>query len=184
MIGLLGSPDAMRAVVRSRPGSCCRALLAPIGYVLQDVVADAMTVEAVPRFDDEGRPTGMAERRSMHTTMQTLGRVAIIGGSVLVSLANVCLLHRGRRLPEAEKARVYLRIYQLALMIPLVSVLGVLLAGALKRRDARRLAARRASPGATCGGCSNPHGERPPVNWWILGGGLVFAAVSLGDRAR
>jgi hypothetical protein len=26
----------------------------------------------------------------------------------------------------------------------------------------------------------NPHGERPPINWWILGGGLAFAAVSLG----
>jgi hypothetical protein len=26
----------------------------------------------------------------------------------------------------------------------------------------------------------NPHGERPPVNWWIIGGGLGFAVVSLG----
>jgi hypothetical protein len=25
----------------------------------------------------------------------------------------------------------------------------------------------------------NPHPERPPVNWWILGGGLAFAVVSL-----
>jgi len=23
------------------------------------------------------------------------------------------------------------------------------------------------------------HDERPPVNWWILGGGLLFAVVSL-----
>ena len=28
------------------------SLLAPIGFVLQDVVADAMTVEAVPKIDD------------------------------------------------------------------------------------------------------------------------------------
>jgi hypothetical protein len=29
-------------------------MLAPIGFVLQDVVADAMTVEAVPVYDDGG----------------------------------------------------------------------------------------------------------------------------------
>jgi hypothetical protein len=32
------------------------ALLSPVGYVLQDVVADAMTVEAVPRVDEHGQP--------------------------------------------------------------------------------------------------------------------------------
>jgi hypothetical protein len=26
----------------------------------------------------------------------------------------------------------------------------------------------------------NPHAERPPVNWWIIGGGLAFTLVSLG----
>ena len=28
-------------------------ILAPVGYVVQDVVADAMTVEAVPLIDDQ-----------------------------------------------------------------------------------------------------------------------------------
>ena len=138
-----------------------------------------MTVEAVPRFDAEGRPTDMAERRSMNTTVQTLGRVAIIGGTVLVSLANVYLLHGVGRLPEAEKALAYLRIYQLALIIPLVSVLGVVLAIALKQRDARRLRAQGFAR-SDVRRMLNPHGERPPVNWWIIAGGLVFAAISLG----
>ena len=122
------------------------ALLAPIGYVVQDVVADAMTVEAVPRVDAEGRPTSMAERKSMNTTVQTLGRVAIIGGSVAVSLANVYLLHGVGDLSAADKALAYLRVYQLALVIPVVSVLGVVLGLALARRDARRL-----QPGAEAG---------------------------------
>ena len=64
-------------------------MLAPIGYVIQDTVADAMTVEAVPRVDEHGNPIGEAQRKLMHTTMQTLGRVAIIGGSVLVALINL-----------------------------------------------------------------------------------------------
>src|SRR5262249_59757033 len=117
-------------------------LLAPIGYAVRDVVAEARTVEAVPRFDADGRPVCMAERKSMNTTVQTLGRVAIIGGSVLVSLANVYLLRGAAELTEAQKTLAYLRVYQLALIIPVVSVLGVVLGMALAWRDARRLAAK------------------------------------------
>jgi hypothetical protein len=179
MIGLLGHTDSMRALASVEAWFVLSTLLAPIGFVVQDVVADAMTVEAVPRVDAEGRPTSMAERRSMNTTVQTLGRVAIIGGTVLVSLANVYLLRGVGDLPEADKALAYLYVYQLALVIPLVSVLGVLLAIALKWRDARRLVAKGFAAGEVRK-MLNPHGERPPVNWWIIGGGLVFAIVSLG----
>jgi len=146
---------------------------------VQDVVADAMTVEAVPRFDAEGRATSMAERKSMNTTVQTLGRVAIIGGTVLVSLANVYLLRGVGEMPEAQKALAYLRVYQLALVIPLVSVLGVILAAALRWRDARRLVAKGFAR-SEVRRMLHPHAERPPINWWIIGGGLAFAVVSLG----
>src|SRR5215475_5801540 len=121
MIGLLGSPESMRAWASIEAWFVAGALLSPIGYVVQDVVADAMTVEAVPRFDANGRPIGMPERKSMNTTVQTLGRVAIIAGSVLVALANVYLLRGVAELPEAHKTLAYLRVYQLALIIPVVS---------------------------------------------------------------
>src|SRR5436309_1113282 len=179
MIGLLGYTDSMRALASVEAWFVFSTLLAPIGYVVQDVVADAMTVEAVPRFDAEGRPTSMAERKSMNTTVQTLGRVAIIGGSVLVSLANVYLLRGVGDLPEADRALAYLRVYHLALVIPLVSVLGVVLARVLTWRDARRLAAKGFARSEVLR-MLNPHPERPPVNWWIIGGGLAFAVVSLG----
>ncbi|HZO39986.1 MAG TPA: hypothetical protein VFE97_12260 [Methylomirabilota bacterium] len=179
MIGLLDSTESMRALASVEAWFVLSTLLAPIGFVVQDVVADAMTVEAVPRVDAEGRPTSMAERKSMNTTVQTLGRVAIIGGSVAVSLANVYLLHGVGNLPAADKALAYLRVYELALVIPVVSVLGVVLGFALARRDARRLEAK----GFTRQDALrmlNPHTERPPVNWWIIGGGLAFTLVSLG----
>ena len=179
MIGLLGYTDSMRALWSIEAWFVLSTLLAPIGYVVQDVVADAMTVEAVPRVDAEGRPTSPAARKSMNTTVQTLGRVAIIGGSVLVSLANVYLLRGAGDLPEAERALAYLRIYQLALIIPLVSVLGVVLGMVLGWRDARRLLAKGFAK-TEVRRMLNPHPERPPVNWWIIGGGLVFAIVSLG----
>jgi BT1 family len=179
MIGLLGYTDSMGALWSIEAWFVLSTLLAPVGYVVQDVVADAMTVEAVPRFDADGNPVGMAERKSMNTTVQTLGRVAIIGGSVLVSLANVYLLRGAGDMPATEKALAYLRVYQLALIIPVVSVLGVVLASALRWRDGRRLMAKGFAR-SEARRMLNPHGERPPINWWILGGGLVFAVVSLG----
>jgi hypothetical protein len=178
MIGLLADRAAMERIMDADAWFVLTALLAPVGYVLQDVVADAMTVEAVPRFDEEGRPTPEDQRKLMHTTMQTLGRVAIIGGTVLVAGANVWLFRGAEQMPEAAKAATYLLVYQLALIIPVVSVLGVLLAGFIRRRDARRLAAR-GFDAARVDAMLDSHPGRPPINWWILGGGLAFAVVSL-----
>jgi hypothetical protein len=178
MIGLLADRAAMERVMDADAWFVLASLLSPIGYVLQDVVADAMTVEAVPRFDEEGRPIVEDERKLMHTTMQTLGRVAIIGGTVLVAGANVWLFAGAEQMAESEKVATYLLVYKLALVIPVVSILGVLLAGFIRRRDARRLAAR-GYDAARIEAMLDPHQGRPPINWWILGGGLAFAVVSL-----
>ncbi|NUZ05269.1 hypothetical protein HQN59_05780 [Schlegelella sp. ID0723] len=184
MIGLLGHTEALRAIAPIEAWYVLSALLAPIGYVVQDTVADAMTVEAVPRYEADGTPVNEARRRSMHTTMQTLGRVAIIGGSVLVSFANVVLLRDAPNLPPAQVGALYLFVYELALVIPVVSVLGVMLGLWLRWRDAARLRAAGYAP-AEVDAMLNAVGEPPPVNWWILGGGLAFAVVSvavgLGD---
>jgi hypothetical protein len=178
MIGLLGDPAAMRAIMPAETWYVLAALLAPIGYVIQDVVADAMTVEAVPRVDAQGRAVAADERTLMHTTMQTLGRVAIIGGGVLVSAANVYLLSGIEAAPATAKAAAYLRVYEYALVIPLVSLLGVGMASWVRARDRRRLRAE-GLDAARVESLLAVHVQRPPVNWGILGGGLAFAAVSL-----
>src|SRR2546426_9262228 len=108
MIGLLGHTESMRAMGSVETWFVLAALLAPIRYVVQDVVADAMTVEAVPRFDADGRPVGMAEGKSMKTTAQKPGGVGIIRRSILVWLANVYLLDGAGALPEAERTLAYL----------------------------------------------------------------------------
>ena len=178
MLGLLANRAAMERVMDADAWFVLSALLAPIGYVLQDVVADAMTVEAVPRVNEGGQPVPPGERRLMHTTMQTLGRVAIIGGSVLVAAANVWLFTGAGTMPEAQKVATYIRVYELALAIPVVSVIGVMLAGIIRRRDVRRLTARGFSAEQT-EAMLDQHSARPPVNWWILGGGLAFTTISL-----
>jgi hypothetical protein len=156
-------------------------LLAPVGFVVQDVVADAMTVEAVPLLDRDGQPFPADTRRLMHTTMQTLGRVAIIGGTVFVAMLNVFMFAGVETLGEQEKLQIYIRIYELALVIPVVSVAGVLLSGTLKRRELRRLRGH-GMDAATAAEMVHGQAERTPPNWWILGGSLVFVVftVSMG----
>ncbi len=178
MIGLLAYPDAMAQLMPVPAWYVLSALLAPVGYVVQDVVADAMTVEAVPRVDDSGTPIDPAKLKLMHTTMQTLGRVAIIGGGVLVSLANVFLFAGVDGMSEAEKLDTYILIYGLALLIPCISVLGVVLAALLKRRDLRRLRAQGIEL-AEARTLLESKTEPTPPNWWILGGSLVFVAFTI-----
>src|SRR3989337_51422 len=111
LYGLVAHTAAMRAVMPVASWFVVAALLSPIGYMVQDAVADAMTVEAVPRADAQGRPYDASALKLMHTTMQTLGRVAIIGGTVLVALVNVWLFRGVELLPEAAKAGKYAEIY-------------------------------------------------------------------------
>jgi MFS family permease len=178
MVGLLSDPDAMRQVMSAGSWFVISVLLAPTGYVIQDVVADAMTVEAVPKLDRNGNPFDANTKRLMHTTMQTLGRVAIIGGGVLVALLNVYMFDDAQNMGEAQKVEVYIFIYQLALLIPLISVLGVTLGYYLKWKEYKRvreLGHNRHEAWRIV----NVQEEAPPPNWWILGGSLVFVIFTL-----
>ncbi len=179
MVGLLTDRDAMSAMLAPGAWYVASVLLATVGYVVQDVVADAMTVEAVPRVDAQGKDISAAQRKLMNTTMQTLGRVAIIGGSVLVAVINLYVFSGVQALSEEQKVAIYRQVYLMALFIPAISVAGVLVAMALKRRDTRRLRAQGRSA-AEIDALLDSHGEAATPNWWILGGSLVFVAFTLG----
>lgn len=184
MVFLIGEREAMTAIMPAEAWFVVSALLSPIGYVIQDAVADAMTVEAVPRVDEHGRPIAPATRKLMHTTMQTLGRVAIIGGSTLVALINLYLFTGVEKLPQAEIALIYRDVYLMALAIPAISVLGVVSASLLKARDRRGLLRAGKSRGEVQALILENVDPTKP-NWWILGGSLLFVvftlAVGLGN---
>jgi hypothetical protein len=186
MVGLIGNREAMVAVLPAEVWYVISVLLAPIGYVVQDTVADAMTVEAVPRVDEQGRPIDEATRKLMHTTMQTLGRVAVIAGSVLVALINLYLFTGVETLPKDAVAEIYRNVYLMALTIPAVSVLGVLSASLIRLRSKRRLLAL-GLPAREVERMLSDRGEPTTPNWWILGGSLAFVlftlTVGLGDFA-
>ena len=175
MYGLIIHTEWMSSILSVETWFVISVLLAPIGYVVQDVVADAMTVEAVPLVDDSGNKFSRDEIKLMHTTMQTLGRFAIIGGTVLVALANVILFKGVDDLEQADKISLYGSIYIYALIIPIVSVLGIFLASYLKNQKKRKLIEQGLE-----GDQDYTPSEKTEVNWWILGGSLVFVIFTLG----
>ncbi|MBS1217498.1 MAG: rane protein [Proteobacteria bacterium] len=179
MIGLLTDREAMAALLPPGSWYVASVLLGVIGYVLQDVVADAMTVEAVPRVDAQGRAIDPAQRKLMNTTMQTLGRVAIIGGGVLVAVINLYMFSGVQELSETGKVGIYRRIYLMALCIPAISVAGVLIAMAMRQRAARRLQAQGRNA-AEIDALLSGRTETTAPNWWILGGSAAFVAFTLG----
>lgn len=178
MVGLIGSRETMAALMPVESWYVLSALLAPIGYVLQDAVADAMTVEAVPRVDDQGQPIDPERRKLMHTTMQTLGRVAIIGGSVFVAVINLYVFAGVQQLDEAQKVEKYLQVYLVSMAIPLISVLGVILASVLQARAHKKLLARGMTAEQAHSLLSGDIEVTKP-NWVILGGSLVFVVFTM-----
>ena len=178
MVGLIGERAAMVAIMPAEAWFVLSVLLAPVGYVIQDAVADAMTVEAVPRVDANGAPIDPATRKLMNTTMQTLGRVAIIGGSVLVAFINLYVFTGVHQLPPAELALIYRDVYLMALVIPVISVLGVVSAMLIKQRDTRRLR-RLGYTREQVDAMLGERGEPTAPNWWILGGSLLFVVFTL-----
>ncbi|MEM8774056.1 MAG: hypothetical protein AAGF53_03430 [Pseudomonadota bacterium] len=141
-------------------------LLAPCGLVLQDVVADAMSIEAVPTHGSQGRPLPEAEIKNAHVTMQTLGRFALIGGTVAVALLNIAMFSGIEELDQAGKGKVYANVYMIAFLIPVISISGVVLAGLQRRMTGANAAAIEPA-------------EAIEPNWWYFIGGGAFVVLSL-----
>jgi len=179
MYGIIAHTSAMAEILKPEAWFVIATILAPTGYVLQDVVADAMTVEAVPTVDEQGNPYSERAIKTMHVTMQTLGRVAIIGGFVAVAMLNVTMFDGVEDMSEETKVGIYANIYLMALVIPLISVTGVILGGIMLRRRARQMEAQGHDHSSIDKLLFAPEAETSP-NWWILGGSLVFAIFTVG----
>ncbi|WP_394753934.1 hypothetical protein [Crenothrix sp.] len=174
MLTILADPKSMTGFFSVETWFVISTLLAPIGYVIQDTVADAMTVEAVPRIDEYGLPFSKEQIKLAHTTMQTLGRVAIISGTLIVALANVYWFRDITNMDANTQLAVYIKIFRWALLIPAASVCGVMLAAYLRSNEEWRLAAQGYEFDEIEKILSRPIEELAKVNWWILGGCLSF----------
>jgi hypothetical protein len=181
MAALIGSREAMTSIMPAEVWYVVSTLLGPIGYVVQDAVADAMTVEAVPRVDERGQSFDQTTLKLMHTTMQTLGRVAIIGGGILVAMINVYVFTGVEGLPQTEIVRLYKQVYVMALAIPFISVLGLALAWWLQRQHRQQLIHQGFSreQARQMMDAQEQLSESTTPNWWILGGSLAFVLFTL-----
>ncbi|MGI9462772.1 MAG: hypothetical protein ACR2OM_02465, partial [Aestuariivirgaceae bacterium] len=177
MFALIRFPDQMTGVMAAEAWYVLSVLLAPCGYVLQDAVADAMSVEAVPRLDADGQPLSDKTAKALHTTMQTLGRIALISGLVVVALVNILMFAGIEGLDQAEKAVIYGRIYLFALAVPVVSISGVVLAAFMKRQRRHELRAQGLGPEQVAQALDGP-GEPTKPNAWYFGGGLAFVVLT------
>jgi hypothetical protein len=178
MYGIIAHTAMMAEILKVEAWFVIATILAPTGYVVQDVVADAMTVEAVPTIDEHGHPYPDSDIKTMHTTMQTLGRVAIIGGLVAVAALNITMFEGVENMSEEMKVAIYADIYLLALIIPIISIMGVILGGILLRRRARQMEQQGHDHTSIDKLLFAPAGETKP-NWWILGGSLFFAVFTV-----
>jgi hypothetical protein len=168
MLGLTGYKSWMVGILPADVWYVVAAILSPIGFVLQDVVADAMTVEAVPLRNVDGSPIPEDALQRMHVTVQTLGRIAIVGGVALVAGLGGWL----------AKSLSYAAMYEFSLVIPVISVLGVLLGQwTLWRRKRAYLRSGMEEEEVR----SVLRLEKPKIkpNRAILGGSGAFVAVSL-----
>ncbi len=175
---LITDPVGMEAILPIPAWYVISVMLAPCGYVLQDAVADAMSVEAVPTLDSHGEAIPDEESKAMHTTMQTLGRFALISGTVAVAVLNIVMFSGADQLAEAEKAEVYARIYMIALAIPLISISGVVLASWQRNGLRRRLQDLGKTSDEVEAALGRPEEEVKPNHWYFTGG-LIFVALSL-----
>jgi hypothetical protein len=168
MVGLTGYTAWMKEILRVDTWYVIAVMLAPTGFVLQDVVADAMTVEAVPLYDDDGARIPEEKLQQMHVTMQTLGRIAIVAGGAMVAGLGGWL----------ATVLSYTTIYMISLSIPLISILGVLLASWMRiaRRD--RLSRANLEPDLSRP-MAGSHKQAPEPNWYILAGSALFVIVGL-----
>lgn len=92
-------------------------LLIVIGTVIQDVVADAMSTEVVPRVDAKGAPRPDEDVRAELGMVQVLGRLALSIGILAVAGLS------GYLAKVLDRETVFL----LGLVIPAISVTGVFL---------------------------------------------------------
>jgi hypothetical protein len=163
MVGLVGYTDFMAGYMPVDSWYVLSSLLAPIGYVLQDVVADAMTVEAVSVVDSLGVLRPEKDVQASHQAMQTIGLAARLFGAILVGLINVLMFHDLAKLSQYQLADAYVRLYEMALALPLIGIVGMAVATGVAKNSV--------------GKNSKTSSTRP--DWVVLGGSLVYVAVVL-----
>ena len=117
LILLAGSAGGWITAIKPDHAFVIANLLSVTGLVLQDVVADAMSTEVVPRIYADGSPRPQQEVDRELGMVQVLGRLAVSFG--IFSVAGLAGL--------LAQVLSYDKVFLLGLVVPLISVSGALL---------------------------------------------------------
>ncbi len=93
------------------------SLMSVIGIVLQDVVADAMSTEVVPRTNPDGTPRPQADIDYDLGMVQALGRLSLYLGILLTA----------RLAGWLAQSMSYETVFLIGLVIPVISITGAIL---------------------------------------------------------
>ena len=110
MFLLITNRDLMESFLKAETWFILSSILTPVGYVIQDVVADAMTVEAVESKSNKLNRK-ITSTRNEHMLLQLYGRFSIILGSLLVGLLNIYVFSGIKNMKEFEVLEAYSNIY-------------------------------------------------------------------------
>ncbi|HYF07044.1 MAG TPA: hypothetical protein VD970_05440 [Acetobacteraceae bacterium] len=150
LLGLSAAAAGWTAGVGAEAVYMAASLLAVVGLVIQDCVADALTTEVVDRVGPDGAPRDPAVVQAELGDVQVLGRVALMGGAFAVAGIGGWA---AQVLPVAT-------VFLIGAGVPLLSVLAAVLL--------------RAEP---AGGAGQDERVRPDAR--LLGAGTAFAAALL-----
>jgi MFS family permease len=117
LILLAGSAGGWITFISSNNAYVVASLLSVTGLVLQDVVADAMSTEVVPRTNPDGTPRAKADIDHDLGMVQVLGRLSLSFGIFAVAgLSGFLAQHLS-----------YDKVFLIGLVVPLISISGALL---------------------------------------------------------
>lgn len=101
------------------------SVVIPLCYMIQDAVADGMTVDSVEKSMNENASED--EKNKAHESLQALGRLAIVSGGIAVGIINIIFFSNTEDLPKEQLIDLYIKIYWYSLGIPVISIIGVLI---------------------------------------------------------
>lgn len=117
MLVLAAAAAGMLRLAQPEQAYLLGSLLIVLGTLVQDVVADAMSTEVVPRTNDDGSPRPEHDIRVELGLVQVLGRLALSFGILAVAGASGWL---ASFLPRPT-------VFLLGLAVPAISVVGIFL---------------------------------------------------------
>jgi len=159
LIALLEKPLILEQWLPIKVWYVLASVLGPVGFLLQDVVADALSVHAVVTTTYNGPATlDQGYQDDGHVFVQSAGRAISLVGGIFVGIINLTVLRGVQALSLPEQLEHYDAVLHVGLLIPFLGFVAIL---------ADLFAATRTTD------------NRPPtpVDWGLLWGSLIYVVV-------